>query len=572
MALPNTPSNVIENVSTQAIGFAPILRHYFEKCAIAKIIDHNIPTDPRRKVLTHGQAAISMITGILFQTMQLYRICQFADNTTVLNVILPNIKPEEYFDDRLGDTLDAIYKHGIGDLELEITKHMIETFQIQTDICHNDTTSASYFGKAGHNRDPDSIQITFGHSKKHRDDLKQLIWSMTVSEDCAFPLFQHAYSGNKADVSTYVEQWSNLINLLGYKDFLYVADCKLISKENVAAIFDNEGFFLAPCPMYESYTKIFETALTENDRELLIPYKERINRGFEVPISISHNEKNYPLRMIILFDHEVGRVKRSAIDARIKKTRDAFQKLDGQLNRRKLKSIESIQKACDSVLKKYLSNDFFSYQITNSPVTLYKNKHRGRPSDKKETEKRPVHVDQFSVTLTFHSQAYDIAIAQCGYYPLLTNKPEEALTIEGAMLAHKAQYKNEHTFRRAKGSYDLEPIYIHYPERIEAYLLLFKIALQIVVLIERTARKNIQQRDRGLDNFMPNRKDVKNPRTEYLLSAFQYIVAGLLPLPDGAQYGFVSELNNLQMDILKILNVPIECFSFNYLFGSQRFG
>ena len=67
---------------------------------------------------------------------------------------------------------------------------------------------------------------------------------------------------------------------------------------------------------------------------------------------------------------------------------------------------------------------------------------------------------------------------------LLTNKSAEDLSIEDAMLAHKGQYKDEQTFRRGKGSYDLEPIYLHYPERIEAYLFLFKIALQIVVLIE----------------------------------------------------------------------------------------
>lgn len=86
------------------------------------------------------------------------------------------------------------------------------------------------------------------------------------------------------------------------------------------------------------------------------------------------------------------------------------------------------------------------------------------------------------------------------------------------MLAHKGQHKNEHTFRRAKGTYELEPIYLHYPERIEAYLFLFKIALQIIVLIERTARQNIEERGCGLDDFMPNRYDVRNPTTEYLLS------------------------------------------------------
>jgi hypothetical protein len=199
MALPGTASDVITNVTTQSIGFAPILRHYFEKCEIAGIIDRNVTTDPRRKVLTHGQAAVAMITGILFQVMQLYRICQFARQSTVLDVIFPGIKPEEYFDDRLADTLDALYNYGLGNLELELTKHMIDTFQIQNDTCHNDTTSASYYGAAGHNRSKDSIQITFGHSKKHRDDLKQLIWSMSVSSDSGFPLLQQPYSGNTAD-------------------------------------------------------------------------------------------------------------------------------------------------------------------------------------------------------------------------------------------------------------------------------------------------------------------------------------------------------------------------------------
>ena len=130
MALPNTTSNVINNVVTQGIGFAPILKHYFDKCRISQIIDENIPLDPRRKVLTHGQAAVAMITGIMFQVMQLYRICQFANKTTVLDVIFPGIKSGEYFDDRLADTLDAIYRYGIGNLEVQLTRFMIETFKI----------------------------------------------------------------------------------------------------------------------------------------------------------------------------------------------------------------------------------------------------------------------------------------------------------------------------------------------------------------------------------------------------------------------------------------------------------
>ena len=95
--------------------------------------------------------------------------------------------------------------------------------------------------------------------------------------------------------------------------------------------------------------------------------------------------------------------------------------------------------------------------------------------------------------------------------PLVTNKPASQLSVKDAMMAHKNQYKVEHTHRWSKSGYQLEPIYLHTPERIEAYLFLFKIALQVVVLIERTVSQNIQVRDKGLDGFMPNRKDYRKP-------------------------------------------------------------
>lgn len=508
-----------------------------------------------------------MITGILFQVMQLYRICKFASEKTVLNVVLPNITPEQYFDDRLADTLDAIYSYGIGDLELAITRHMIEVFQIQSQVCHNDTTSVSVYGNADNHKTDHSIRIAFGHSKKHRKDLKQLVWSMSVSSDHAFPLFQKAYSGNTADVTTYVEQWHKLIDLLDDHDFLYVADSKVITHENMAHIDDNDGFFIAPAPMYESYKSVFENALNQHDRERLIPYKECFNRGFEVPMKFSHEDKTYQLRMIILFDHGLRALKQKALRNRVQKTRDDFQKLSGKLNRYKLKSQDQIHAACVAILKKNNTESFFAYTVTNNPVTTYKNSKRGRPSA--NSAKIAQLNDHFSVHYEFDTNAFENSLSQCGYYPLLTNKPSGQLSIEEAMLAHKNQYKCEHTFRRAKGPYSIEPIYLHTPERIEAFLFLFKTALQMLILFERTARNNIDNRDRGLDGFMPNRKDVRNPRSEFILKEFEDIVQGKMQLPDGNSYGFVSELNELQKDILTILDVPLHYYDYQHLIDSS---
>lgn len=336
-----------------------------------------------------------------------------------------------------------------------ITQQMINEFEIHYDIVHNDTTSAFVYGNYDNSDTGGSIKINYGFIKKHRQDLKQLVWSMSVSSDHAFPLFQQAYSGNTADVDTYVEQWHNLIDLLGKDDFLFVADSKLITKGNITHIHNNDGFFLAPVPIYETYKD-----------------------------------------------------------------------------------------------------------------TTYKNKKKGESAKGKKRQKVKVVKDFYSIELMFKQRAYQDELYICGYYPLITNMPQETFTIKDAMLNHKNQYKSEHINRRAKGEHHLEPIYLHKPERIEVYLFLFKIDLQLLVIIERTARRNIARRDKGLDNFRPNRKDVRNPKSEYLFQEFQYVVRGKIFLQNGDVHHFVSELNDLQKDILDILEVPPPCFTYDYLFGA----
>lgn len=111
-----------------------------------------------------------------------------------------------------------------------------------------------------------------------------------------------------------------------------------------------------------------------------------------------------------------------------------------------------------------------------------------------------------TLELNYDDSVYTKALYRIGYYRLVINKTPYDFSIKNAMLAHKNQYKVEHLYKRSKSGYKLEPIYLQTPDRIEAYLFLFKIALQILVLMERTARTNIAERDRGLDNLMPNKR------------------------------------------------------------------
>ena len=298
-------------------------------------------------------------------------------------------------------------------------------------------------------------------------------------------------------------------------------------------------------------------------------YKDRFNRGFEIPLVINHENKEYPFRMIILFDHGLFHCKKKSLEQRIEKTRQAFDELSPKLNTYKLKEETAIDNACQLILKKYNTGDFFKYSVHNDPVVTMKNSRRGRPLANRPSEKIAVVQDQFRIDLRFDDGAFEQAMGRAGYYPLVTNQSASKLSIADAMLAHKNQYKVEHTYRRSKSGYHLEPIYLHTPERIEAYLFLFKIALQVIVLIERTARRNIEARNKGLDDFMPNKKDYRKPKAEYLLQKFEHIVSGNMRLPNGNNYGFVSELTTLQADILKILEVPRHCYSYACIFDSS---
>lgn len=60
--------------------------------------------------------------------------------------MLPQIEADKYFDDRLADTLDALYCYGIGDLAMVITGNMIDVIKIHNQTCHNDTNSVPLHG------------------------------------------------------------------------------------------------------------------------------------------------------------------------------------------------------------------------------------------------------------------------------------------------------------------------------------------------------------------------------------------------------------------------------------------
>ena len=90
--------------------------------------------------------------------------------------------------------------------------------------------------------------VTFGHSKAHRPDLKQLLFILTTSRDGGVPVQFRCTDGNTGDGVTHQETWDALCRVAGRPEFLHVADSKLCAHDLMTYIHEHQGRFVCVMP------------------------------------------------------------------------------------------------------------------------------------------------------------------------------------------------------------------------------------------------------------------------------------------------------------------------------------
>src|SRR5262249_21697928 len=128
----------------------------------------------------------------------------------------------------------------------------VRIFQLTLKQLHQDTTtvtcSGEYQGQPPPHQADRPTRITRGYNKDHRPDLKQLLYNRTVTADGSVPVHCKVLDGNTSDDSVHRQTWLDLCDLVGGSDFLYVADSKLCTKDNMGLIAGKGGRFLTVMP------------------------------------------------------------------------------------------------------------------------------------------------------------------------------------------------------------------------------------------------------------------------------------------------------------------------------------
>ena len=104
-------------------------------------------------------------------------------------------------DDRIGRALDRLFDADRTALLTELVLAVAQRFGVRFEEFHNDSTSiclcGSYRAATGRNiRGRSAPVVTFGYSKHHRPDLKQLLFILTMSADGSVPVEFRCADGN----------------------------------------------------------------------------------------------------------------------------------------------------------------------------------------------------------------------------------------------------------------------------------------------------------------------------------------------------------------------------------------
>ncbi len=108
-----------------------------------------------------------------------------------------------------------------------------------------------------------------------------------------------------------------------------------------------------------------------------------------------------------------------------------------------------------------------------------------------------------------------------GIYCLLTNQPEVDASRQEVFRAYKAQSKVEGRFRGVKHPpLQVRPLWLHQPKRIESLLFVVMVALFLFALIEREARRVVQETGQVFTGLRPEGRDKLPVTAERLFEVF----------------------------------------------------
>ncbi len=552
-----------KSLVSHTAGALPIINRVLRRMRLEEFLRDYLPQDDPRIRLPTAKGLIVLLKNLLLSREPLYGLGEWASRYAP---DLLGLRPEELAllnDDRAGRCLDRLFEADSVSFVLALVTHVVAEFEVRLDALHNDSTTVTFCGtyvqaaQERLQRGRPTCAITWGHNKDHRPDLKQLLYILTVSEDGGVPVHFEVRSGNVTDDQTHRATWDLLCQLAGRRDFLYVADSKLATADNMAHLHQRGGRFVTVLPK----TRAEDGAFRELVARGLVTWRPLWDKTdtegnlfdrFSVSSHPAQTAEGYRL----LWYHST---RKAELDALARSGRIARALKELALLREKLRSPRTryrqkakVAEAVETILQDSRAERFLVVEVQEQAIESYHQEHRGRPG--KDTR----YVKKVATRYDLEYRLDEARVAEeaqsDGLFPLISNVLE--MSEQEILWAYKRQPTIEKRFEQLKTDYEVAPVYLKEVRRIQALLCLYFLALLVEALVERELRHAMEREKIESLPLYPEGRPCRCPTTRRLIDVFEIVQRHTLRLGKREPVVLVTELSPLQRKLLKLLGVP----------------
>ena len=541
------------------VGALPLIRPIMARMHLREILLEHVPSSSRQS-FPRADLLVLLIINLTLAKDPLYELAEWVDSLDLRSLDYDPRPTEHLSDDRFARALDKLYEAERPSLLTRLVVSAIKAFDIRSERIHNDSTSVKACGRIpGSTRT--GLELRRGHSKDHRPDLKQLVYSLSVSDDGAVPIHHQVYPGNRNDETTHIETWDALCQIHGSPNFLYVADCKLCTQDQLSHIVEHGGKAITILPHNLVEVRRFHDQLRAAalSKKLLwrrpkpnYPGASESFYLFEGSYFTEHGR--YPLYWF--YSSEKSQRDRQSRQERLEVAEKQLAQLAPKLNSYHLKRQAQILEAAQAILVHYRVADFIELRLQTH---MHVSRHRppGRPSGQKAVYRYEHHVS-YSLHWSRNTATLTAEARTDGVVPLLCTDPD--ILPKAVLQAYKFQARLEKRFSQFKSVHRAAPLLFKKIERVEANMFVFFIALLIQALLERELRKKLSERRAPPLKLYPEDRDAPHPTTSQLFKTFDRLSTYAITEEGQLREQYHDELTETHRAVLSLLDITEQEF------------
>ena len=550
-----------------AVGAHPVLQLFLDRIGRRALIEAALgKSDPRLR-LAHADSTLLLVRNFALSRHPLYGVPEWAQRFSPEQLELSAAQLALLNDDRLGRTLDRLFLLDRRTLMTRFVVRVVEVFGLELARMHNDSTSITFSGvyrpspprRDGRRR----LAIAHGHNKDHRPDLKQLVWTLTVCADGAVPVHYNLDDGNVTDDRTHVATWKILREIIGRSDFLYVADSKLCSRENMGFIHGEGGLFVTVLPRTRKEDAQIRERLAEHSVSWqLVWERPPLRRQHDPPerfeaLADLTTAEGY--RLVWFRSSEKWKRDEQWRQSAIDRARFELHRLRERVGRYQLKTREQVQAAVDQILDQTETRPWLKVELIRTERHRHRQAGRGRPGP--HTRYLRLTTTVYEPVVSIDAEAVRRSAAADGIFPLVTNAAAERLPTLELLRTYKYQACVEKRHEQLKTAAEVVPVNFKSVERIEAFLFLYFLAVTLHALIERQVRGAMAARGLRTIPLYPEERECRAPTADKILQAFEPLRKHHLRRNGHLVQTFADPLSDIHSTILDLLNIPTSTYA-----------